>query len=390
MGKRVLVTGGAGFIGSHLVEALVGQGHTVRVLDSLDPQVHGLGATRLHGVIKDGVEFIAEDVRDRDALLRALGGIETVFHQAAAVGVGQSMYQVRHYSDVNVTGTATLLDILANERHRVEKLIVASSMSIYGEGRYWCPEHGQVKSGVRSNGQLEQRHWEMRCLECGRPAEPRPTDEAKPLKPASIYALTKRDQEEMCLCIGRAYHIPTVALRYFNVYGERQALSNPYTGVVAIFSARILNGTPPLIFEDGLQSRDFVHVTDVVRANLLAMENPAAAYEVFNVATGRPITIRKVADILSALLGFDQPPVITEKYRDGDIRHCYADISKIRSVLGFAPSVRFEDGIRDLVEWVREQSATDGTDSALRELERRGLTSQMQERTEHETIRLRQ
>jgi len=372
MGKRILVTGGAGFIGSHLAEALVGQGHRVRVFDNLDPQVHGQAALPRH--IAGDVEFIHGDVRDRAALQRALDGTEIVFHQAAAVGVGQSMYQIRHYVDVNVNGTATLLDILANEKHRVEKLLVASSMSIYGEGPYSCAACGIVYPTLRPKAQLERRDWEMYCPTCGRRLEAQPTSEAKPLFPTSIYAMAKRDQEEMCLCIGRAYHIPTVALRYFNVYGPRQALSNPYTGVAAIFSARLLNKKPPLIFEDGLQSRDFVHVKDIVQANLLAMTSPAADYEMFNVGTGRSVTIRDVADILAAELGFAQPPQIVNKFREGDIRHCYADISKIQRVLGYVPQVRFEDGIRDLVVWVREQQADDRAEAAARELEARGLT----------------
>ena len=269
MGKKVLVTGGAGFIGSHLVDELVAQGNEVKVYDSLEPQVHN---GKKPGYLNDGAEYVFSDIRDREALIKALEGVEVVYHEAAAVGVGQSMYQVHKYVDVNTLGTALLLDLLVNEEHEVKKLVVASSMSIYGEGKYECGECGIVYPRVRSDEQLKAREWELRCPECGRAVKPLPTDEEKPLHSTSIYAITKKDQEEMCLTVGRAYGLPTVALRYFNVYGPRQALSNPYTGVCAIFSCRIRNNNPPLIFEDGMQSRDFVSVYDIVAANLLAMK----------------------------------------------------------------------------------------------------------------------
>ncbi len=377
MAEKVLVTGGAGFIGSHLVDALLEAGHRVRVYDNLEPQVHGGLRERGEwpGYLAADCEKVLGDVRDRDALQEALDGIEVIFHEAAVVGVGQSMYEVARYVDVNTRGTAVLLDILANDaaiRGRVRKLIVASSMSIYGEGTYRCVAHGEVYPQLRSDDQLRARDWEMRCPICMQPVEPLPTDEEKPLYPTSIYAITKKDQEEMCLTIGRAYGIPTVALRYFNVYGPRQALSNPYTGVAAIFSSRLLNGKPPVIFEDGLQSRDFVHVSDIVQANRLAMERAEMDYGVFNVGTGRALTIRDMADALSRHLDSRQAPDIVQKFRAGDIRHCFADISRIRS-LGYRPAVRFEDGVAELVEWVRSQTATDGFDQARNELVRRGL-----------------
>jgi dTDP-L-rhamnose 4-epimerase len=368
---QVLVTGGAGFIGSHLVDALVAAGHGVRVFDLLEPQVHG--ASGAPAYLNAGAEYTWGDVRDREALFAALAGAEVVFHKAAMVGVGQSMYQVRRYVDVNTLGAATLLDILANEKHTVRKLIVASSMSVYGEGAYECARHGRICPRLRPDAELAQRDWEMHCPDCGQAARPLPTAETKPLHATSIYAITKKDQEEMCLCVGRAYRIPTVALRYFNVYGSRQSLSNPYTGVAAIFSSRLLNDKPPLIFEDGLQSRDFVHVSDIVRANLLAMQRDAGDYECFNIGSGRPVTVRDVAQVLSVALGKELEPAIVNKYRAGDIRHCVADIARARAVLGYEPATAFEPGMRALSDWVRAQTADDRVEAAALELEQKGL-----------------
>ena len=371
---RVLVIGGAGFIGSHLVDALLKAGHEVRVFDNLEPQVHG--GLRERGEWPDCLaaecEKVLGDVRDRNALRKAINGAGVIFHQAAAVGVGQSMYEIERYVDANSYGTAVLLDILANEDHRVCKLIVASSMSIYGEGKYRCVEHGEVYPRLRSDEQLAARDWEMRCPICGQITKPLPTDEEKPLYPTSIYAVTKKSQEEMCLVAGRAYGIPTVALRYFNAYGSRQALSNPYTGVVAIFSSRLLNGLPPATFEDGLQSRDFVHVSDVVQANLLAMEREEMNYGVFNVGAGHPLAILGIAQTLSRHLDSRLEPRTTNKFRTGDIRHCFADISRIQ-VQGYRPTTRFEDGVAELVDWVRSQFAVDGSEQVYEELVTRGL-----------------
>ncbi len=379
MAEKVLVTGGAGFIGSHLVDALLKAGHTVRVFDSLEPQVHG--GLRERGEWPDYLasdcEKVLGDVRDREGLQRALQGVEVVFHEAAAVGVGQSMYEIERYVDVNTRGTAVLLDLLANDtsiRARVRKLMVASSMSIYGEGKYECAVHGMVFPKLRSVQQLAARDWEMRCPLCGEHVKPLPTDEDKPLYSTSIYAITKKDQEEMCLTVGRAYQVPTVALRYFNTYGPRQALSNPYTGVAAIFCGRLLNGHAPVVYEDGLQSRDFVHVSDIVQANLLAMARNEMDYGVFNVGTGHPLAVLDVASTLSRLLNSRQPPEVVSKYRAGDIRHCFADTSHLQS-MGYAPSVSFEDGMGELVEWVRLQTAADAFADAARALADRRLVS---------------
>ena len=373
---RVLVTGGAGFIGSHLVDALLDKGHSVRVFDNLEPQVHGGLREQGHwpDYLARDCEKVLGDVCDRDALSQALQGMEVVFHEAAMVGVGQSMYQVRRYVETNTLGTANLFDVLVSERTGVEKLIVASSMSIYGEGAYRCAACGPVCPMLRSEAQLAARDWEMHCPSCGAAVQSMPTAEEKPLYPTSIYAITKRDQEEMCLTIGRAYNVPTVALRYFNTYGTRQALSNPYTGVAAIFSSRLLNDNSPLIFEDGAQSRDFVHVSDIVQANLLAMEKDGADYQAINVGTGHRTTIWQVAEELALTLGKKIEPSVVGKFRAGDIRHCVADIGQAEQVLGYVPRVAFGDGMRQLAGWVAAQQADDRVELAASELERKGLT----------------
>jgi len=368
----VLVTGGAGFIGSHLVDALVARGTPVRVLDSLEPQVHGRGATAARWLPR-GVELVRASIDDPEAMDRALDGVGGVVHLAAQVGVGQSMYAIVPYVSDNARGTAVLLDRLINGGHAVRRLIVASSMSIYGEGRYRCARCGLVAPRLRPLAQLQRREWEMCCPACGGPAEPRLTDEDKPLMPTSVYAITKRDQEELCLCVGRAYGIGTVALRFFNVYGPRQSLSNPYTGVAAIFASRLLNGQPPLIFEDGNQSRDFVHVSDIVHALLLALDRADVADVALNVGTGRATSVADVARGLACELGLAIAPVIVGRFRAGDIRHCAADVTRITSALGYVPRVRFADGLRDLVNWCRDQRAEDRVAQASAELDRRGL-----------------
>ncbi|MFQ5953135.1 MAG: NAD-dependent epimerase/dehydratase family protein [Candidatus Omnitrophota bacterium] len=372
---KILVTGGAGFIGSFLVDELVEQGHEVTIYDNLDPQVHG-PARKFPDYVNKKAKTVKADILDEGAFYSALKDVDILFHQAAAVGVGQSMYQVKRYIEQNTLGAGVILDVIVNKKNKLRKMIVASSMSIYGEGKYTCEACGTVYPSLRPDAQLRERKWKVRCPKCGKDLEPAPTDEEKPLNPTSIYAITKRDHEEAFLSVGRAYKIPTVALRYFNVYGPRQALSNPYTGVCAIFSSRLLNRERPVIFEDGLQSRDFVHVKDITRANIVAMEKEEADYQVFNVGSGRPKTILEIARILSEKIkpGADIQPEIKNAFREGDIRHCFADISKIKDVLGFEPSIRFEDGIDDLTEWVSRQACEDNTAKAIQELKERGLT----------------
>ncbi len=367
---KVLVTGGAGFIGSHTVDALINDGFDVRILDNLEEQVH---QGKIPEYLNKEAEFVKGDVLDYDALKEAIQDCEVIFHEAAMVGVGQSQYQPRRYVQVNTGGTANLLDILINSKHDVKKLIVASSMSIYGEGGYECEKCGIVYPGFRSDEQMKKNDWEVHCPKCGKILKPIPTNEEKPLQSNSIYAITKKDQEEMCLNIGRTYGIPTVSLRYFNVFGPRQSLSNPYTGVVAIFMSRVKNDNPLIIFEDGKQSRDFISVHDIVDANILAMEKSAANYENFNVGSGRRITLLEIADTLIKLHNSKLKPQIVGKFRKGDIRHCFADISKIQKKLGFKPSVSFSEGVKELMRWSETVESEDRVDKATEELKERGL-----------------
>jgi dTDP-L-rhamnose 4-epimerase len=371
--SRILVTGGAGFIGSHLVDALLARGRSVRILDALVPQVHGPQADWPLWV-PAGVERLRGDVRDRDTWIEALDGVDAVYHLAAEVGVGQSMYEITRYMEANTMGTAQLLELIATGQHALRKLVVASSMSIYGEGPYAGPDGQVVYPALRPAEVLARRQWDYLDDATGAPLQPLPTGESKPLQPTSIYAISKRDQEEMCLSVGRAYGLPTVALRFFNVYGPRQALSNPYTGVVAIFSSRLLNGKPPLIFEDGRQGRDFVHVSDIVQALVLALDSDAANYEAINVGTGRCLSVLDVADILRRKLNVPVEPQIVQQYRAGDIRCCYADIRKAQRLLGYQPRVRMEDGVEELVQWLQHQTAEDRVEIATRELMSRRLT----------------
>jgi len=306
---------------------------------------------------------------------RALAGIEVVFHMAAAVGVGQSMYEIERYMGSNTQGTAVLLQQLLDRKSRVEKLVLASSMSIYGEGKYLCAQCGSVAPQLRAVAQLRLKQWEPNCPTCGEALTPIPTDESKPLQCSSIYALSKKDQEEMSLLFGRTYGLPVVALRYFNIYGTRQALSNPYTGVAAIFASRLMNGNPPLIFEDGAQLRDFVSVEDVVRANLLAMESPQADGMALNIGSGEPISIREVAAELAQAMDSDITAELTQKYRAGDVRHCFADISAARKFLAYTPQVSFADGLKDLVGWLCLQQPQDRAAEAVAQLSEFGLTA---------------
>jgi dTDP-L-rhamnose 4-epimerase len=317
------------------------------------------------------VELIVGDLRDPAAVRRALRGVDAIFHLAARVGVGQSMYQIADYTGANNLGTAVLLEALVERP--VEKFIVASSMSIYGEGLYIGPD-GEILSGVeRTQRQLHSHEWELRDPR-GRLLTPLPTPETKAPALASVYALSKYDQERMCLLVGRAYRIPTVALRFFNIYGPRQALSNPYTGVLAIFASKLLNDQAPVIFEDGMQQRDFVNVRDIAEGCRLALESRVAD-AVFNLGSGDRFTVREVAERMAAVLGKDHiVPTIIGQYRVGDIRHCFADISLARTVLGYEPQVDFETGLAELATWLEQQSAIGPAADAGTEMSARGLT----------------
>jgi dTDP-L-rhamnose 4-epimerase len=370
MTLSVLITGGAGFIGSHLANRLLVEGHRVRVLDNLNPQVHGEGGRR-PTYLPPEIELVVGDVRDKRAVERSLDGVDAVFHLAALVGVGQSMYQPREYTSVNGVGTALLLEVLL--RRPIERLVVASSMSIYGEGRYLDGSERVVDDAQRDPTDLASQRWEPRATN-GEPLVPVPTPEDKAPRLESIYALSKYDQERMCLMMGNAYRIPTVALRFFNVYGTRQALSNPYTGVMAIFASRLLNDKAPLIFEDGHQRRDFVSVHDVAQACVKALTRPEAVGQSFNVGSGQSRTIRDVAEAMGRALSRRVDPEVTGRYRVGDIRHCFADIGRARRLLGYEPTVSFDDGVAELVDWLREQRPVDRVEQAHRELAQRGLT----------------
>jgi dTDP-L-rhamnose 4-epimerase len=371
MKKNILITGGAGFIGSHLADELIAHGYHVRVLDNLSPQVHGPGCKR-PDYLNPEAQLQVGDVRDPEALRKALKGIDAVFHFAAIVGVGQSMYEVDRYVSVNDLGTAVLWQELINRP--VEKLIVASSMSVYGEGLYKGRGGALVEAGLRPLEQLRNGDWEISDSR-GRRLQPVPTPETKQPCLASVYALNKYSQERLCLILGGAYNIPTAALRFFNVFGRRQALSNPYTGVLAIFAARLLNNNPPLIFEDGQQKRDFVSVYDVATACRLAFEVPESSGQVFNIGSGRTYTVQEVADKAAKVLGKASiSPQITKKYRVGDIRHCFADITLARNILGYRPTLHLEDGLTELAEWLEGQIATDQVSTSFDQLSSRGLT----------------
>jgi dTDP-L-rhamnose 4-epimerase len=369
---RVLITGGAGFIGSHLADRLLAEGHEVRALDNLDPQVH-VGGER-PDYLDPSVELQVGDVRDHDAVSRALEGMDTVVHFAAAVGVGQSMYEIERYTSINAIGAAVVLEEILERRDSIRKMLVASSMSIYGEGQHRNPKTGEsgLAPGLRPESQLAKRQWDV-LADDGTPLEPEPTAETKPLRPTSIYAIGKRDHEEMFLATGAAYGIPAVATRFFNVYGERQALSNPYTGVAAIFSSRLLNDNAPVVFEDGLQTRDFIDVRDIARGCSLALQQDGADGRAINLGTGIATSILEVAHVIARGLGKEIEPKVVHEFRAGDIRHCFADPRLAEQLLGFRAEVPFERGTNELLAWLEGQEATDAVDAAHEALVARGL-----------------
>lgn len=377
---RVLITGGAGFLGSHLADRLLQAGYQVRLLDALDPQVHPHGAP---SYLHPDAELQIGNVLDPRAVERALIGVTAVVHFAAVVGVGQSLYQIARYNEVNLQGTAVLLEAMLRRQRQAgqgfSRLLVAGSMSVYGEGRYGCPGcGGQPDVAGRTLSALRQQQWEPRCDACHSPLEPLPTDEGKRPQLGSIYALTKYMQEEMCLLFGRTYELPTVALRFFNAYGPRQALSNPYTGVAAVFAAELLAGRAPRIFEDGAQLRDLVSVHDVAAACQLALERPEAIGKVLNVASGKTLSVERLARSIAEALGVALEPHVTGRFRVGDARHCVADISAARRLLGFSPAVTLAAGMGELAEWLQDQpNAPAGPTAGRRPLTQEHATAEL-------------
>ncbi|WP_343614803.1 NAD-dependent epimerase/dehydratase family protein [Novosphingobium sp.] len=376
MEKHVLVTGGAGFIGSHLVDLLLERGFRVTVFDALLPQVHGLAEVDADGwptYLNPAAGRIHANLLDDGAFEAALDGVTHLVHLAASVGVGQSMTNIVDYTRNNVMAAAVMLEMLSKGHHTVERMAVASSMSIYGEGEYADAEGNRVMPQTRAREQLQQRQWDVMGPD-GERLIPVPTRETKLLQPTSIYAVNKRDHEEMFLAVGRALDIPTVALRLFNAYGSRQALSNPYTGVAAIFISRLLNDSAPLVFEDGEQMRDFVHVRDVANAFATVLDSDKRLWDVFNVGSDRPIAIHDMAHVLARLLQKNIAPQILHQYRVGDIRHCFGDLSKLRDTFGVTPQVDFETGMGELIDWVRStEKPVDKSESSLSELREKGL-----------------
>ena len=376
MKQNVLITGGAGFIGSRLANFLIANGHSVRVLDNLSPQIHGEApeCSQLFRSLRADVEFIRGSVTSRADLIKALQGVDTIVHLAAETGTGQSMYAIQHYSDVNIGGTALLLDLIANEPFPIKKIVVASSRAVYGEGKYRCDQHGVVYPSARSATAMEQGDFSVHCPICGASVLLEATDEEAPVRPSSVYGVTKLTQEQLVLTVGQALGISAIAFRYQNVYGPGQSLSNPYTGILSIFSTRIRNRSPINIFEDGKESRDFVYIDDVVSITARAVEYEHPLVDMFNVGAGVATDVLTIANTLQRLLGETVPTTVSGQFRVGDIRHNYADLAKVRKVLGFEPSVSIEQGLARFVDWVKsEQVQVDRYEQSLEELKAKGL-----------------
>jgi len=368
--KNILITGGAGFIGSFLTDELVKKGYNVRVFDNLEPQVHG---DKKPSYLNHKAEFIKGDVKDYNSFKKALKGIDVVYHLAASVGVGQSNYDIKKYTDVNIGGMATLWDIVINEKLPIKKIVMTASMTSYGEGDCRCKTCGIVQPALRTEKQMKKKDWSLYCPNCKKVVIPIATKERSQSNNNSIYALTKNMQESMLMLLGKIYKIPVVSLRCFNVYGPRQSLSNPYTGVSAIFISRLKNGNNPVVYEDGLQSRDFISVHDVVDALILVMENKNANYEIFNMGSGIPTSIKEIAEKLGKLLKKNIQPKISGEFRINDIRHCYADISKVKKQLAWKPKITLEQGLKELIAWSENEKAVDTFDKAEKELKKKNL-----------------
>lgn len=371
--KNILITGGAGFIGSNLSLKLIDKGYNITVLDNLSPQIHGQNSP-LYNSIKDKVHFIKGSVLNYQDWKKALKNIDVVVHLAAETGTGQSMYEIEKYTDVNIKGSSIFLDIVANEKHSIKKMVVASSRSIYGEGKYSCPNCGIIYPTERKDQDMVNGDFNIKCPKCNTNAILLATDEESKIHPSSIYGITKQVQEQMFLTMGKSLGIPAVAFRYQNVYGAGQSLSNPYTGILSIFSTRIKNGNDVNIFEDGKESRDFVYVDDVVDATILGIEKDEANYEVFNVGLGKAIDVTTVARTLVKEYNSNSKVIISGNYRLGDIRDNYADLTKIKNLLGYEPKISFEEGIKKFTSWVNQQEIMeDMYEKSIEEMKQKGL-----------------
>lgn len=375
--KNILITGGAGFIGSSLAKKLLANGCNVTVLDNLSPQIHGDNpkeTSTLYRSIKDKVYFIKGSVTSRDNLMKAISGQDAIVHLAAETGTGQSMYEIQRYIDTNIGGTGIMLDILSNESHGIKKLIVASSRAIYGEGKYSCKEHGIVFPLERKEDDMAINDFDCKCPTCRDTIDLLPTNEDSKIHPSSIYGITKQTQEQTVLLVSKSLSIPAVVFRYQNVYGPGQVLSNPYTGILSIFSTQIKNNDDINIFEDGKESRDFVYIEDVINATILGLENDAANGAVFNVGMGQPISVSTVAETLKSTYNADINIETSGNYRIGDIRHNYADLSKIKTKLGYNPQWSFERGIKAFCDWVEQQEIQENTyNKSINEMKEKGI-----------------
>lgn len=372
---KILITGGAGFIGSHTADALLVNGHEVRILDVLDPQIHGPSA-RFPGYLDPRVECIQGDVCDIDTTMRALDDMDAVYHFASKTGVGQSLYDISSYVFTNVVGTATLLEAIIKRNRPLQRLVLSSSRAVYGEGTCHCAQHGDIYPGVRTRRNLSLGDYYPHCPVCDSPVQAIATRENRPLHPISIYGWTKKHQEDMCQYISDTYNIPLAVLRYFNVYGSRQALNNPYTGVITILYSRILSGNPGFLYEQGLPLRDFVHVHDVVQANILALTMPVQHSQVVNVGSGEFMTIGKVAQSLATALGRDASLQLTDEFRIGDIFSCVADMEQAENNLGYRPRISLEQGMNEFVNWAKNQVSVDNYEITVQELRKHGLFGQ--------------
>lgn len=375
--RKILITGGAGFIGSGLALYLISQGYEVTVLDNLSEQIHGAdpeNGSPLYRSIKDKVRFIKGTVTSRSDWETAIADNNVIVHLAAETGTGQSMYQIEHYANVNIGGTALMLDILANQQTAVKKVVIASSRAIYGEGKYISKESGAVYPKHRIAADMDKGQFEVTYPGVNGPLELVATDEESKIHPSSVYGITKQNQEQMVMTVCPTLGIAPVAFRYQNVYGPGQSLTNPYTGILSIFSTLVLNNKPINIFEDGKESRDFVFISDVIRATYLGIEKEEANGQVFNVGTGIPTTVLEVAEGLIRLYGKEVPVTVTGNYRLGDIRHNYADMRKIEQRLGFRPAVSFNEGLRLFTDWVKEQEVKASRyDESIAEMKAKGL-----------------